>query len=600
MLAILAVVVSVPAVFSGWGPMDDLRHRAKLIDPSRVPDKFRQIGLVPEDSGELTTVLSEMHTINRTRSDFDRLRDYGIMHWWTQQDYRASNWRPVDSFTHWLDYRLWPDAPALQHIHNIVWFVAIIMLVALLYRRLIGPGWVAGLAAMMYVLDDSNYLPTLWLANRCLLVSLVFALLCVLLHHKWRSSGSIGAAIASGVFLVLSLLASEAGVSTFAYLFAYALILEQGSLVKRGLSLLPAFAIILIWRAVYSTLGHGAFGSGFVIDPGREPVSFMIELLQRGPVLLFAQLGGPPSEIYSFIRQSYRPYVVAAAYSFLLLVVIVVWPVVRHNRTARFWLLAMVLAVVPICATLPMNRNLLFVAVAAFALICQFIGAWSAKESWLPRSRWWGKLAKALAVYFIIAHIIFAALGRIASPITVAETREQFAATMDVGPLPGVEDQDLVIVNAPNPFSLFFMPLYRWHNDQPLPEHVRVLAPGFALMSVTRTAEDTLRVEAASANLFTGRQERPFHVVYMYETFNEGFRHSSFPMQAGDVVQLPRMTATVRDVDEAGLPVTVEFRFAVPLDDASLRWLKWDWHDKQYVPFEVPGLGESVRVKGRF
>jgi len=599
-LACLAVVVSAPAVFTGWGPMDDLRHRSKLVDPSRLPEKLHEIGLVPDESGQLGTVLSEMHTINRTKDEFGKLRDYGIMHWWTQEDYRASNWRPVDSLTHWLDYRLWPNTSALIHVQNILWFTAIVLLVTVFYRRLIGPGWIAGLAALMYVLDDSNYLPALWIANRCLLISLVFALLCVLAYHKWRSTGSVTAAVGSSVFLLVSLLASEAGIATFAYLFAYAVALDRGSLLKRFGSLVPAFVIIMVWRAVYSKLGNGAYGSGFVIDPGREPLSFVLEMLQRGPILLFAQLGGPPSETFSFMRESYRPYLVATAYVFLLAVLVVLWPLVRRDRLARFWLLAMLASVVPICATVAMNRNLLYVAVAAFALVGQFIGAWSSKESWLPSGRGWRTLAKMCFIVFILAHIVLAVFGRIAGPITISQTRKQFKATMDVGTLAGVQEQDLVIVNAPNPFSLFFMPTYRAHVGQALPKGLRVLAPGFARVDITRVDERTLRVRAESGNLFSGRQKRPFHVVYMYEMFNEGFRHRNYPMHTGDTVELPRMKVEVTEVDMEGLPVEAVFRFAAPLDDASLRWLRWDWHDKTYVPFELPDVGQQVHVKGRF
>ena len=39
---------------------------------------------------------------------------------------------------------------------------------------------------------------------------------------------------------------------------------------------------------------------------------------------------------------------------------------------------------------------------------------------------------------------------------------------------------------------------------------------------------------------------------------------------------------------------------AVPLDDASLRWLQWDWEEEAYVPFIPPAISETVRVAGPF
>ena len=602
-LVALAIVLSSPALWTGFETMDDLRHRVKLLDRSRLPARLLETGLVPDNSGKLATVLSDMHTINRTKADLDKLRDYGLMHWWTQPDYRASNWRPLDSFTHWLDYRLWPDWPVLIHAHSVFWFAAIVLLVTLLYKRLLEPAWVAGLAALMYLLDDSNYLPALWIANRCLLSSLVMALLSLIAYHKWRSTGSAKCAVLSNVFLLACLLASEAGVAAFAFIFAYAVALERGTFLKRALSLLPATAVIIAWRTVYNALGNGAFGSGFVIDPVREPLSFAAALFERGPILLFAQLGGLPSETYSFIRPSYRPYLLAGAYIFLILVLIVLFPLLRRDRLARFWFLAMLLATVPICATLPMNRNLLFVAVPAFALLAQFIKSVidaPANEKPLPANRFWRHLARAVCAYFILAHLLFAVLGRVTTPITVQQTREQFRLTMDLGPLDGVQDQDLVVVNAPNPFSLFFVPLYRAHLQQPLPNVLRVLAPAFANLQLTRVDQTTLNIRAKSGNILSGRERKPFHLVYLYQTFNEGFRRRKFPMHAGDKVVLPRLTVEVLKVDDKGLPVEITCRFAAPLDDASLRWLAWDWHDKSYLPFTVPALGQTVELKGRF
>jgi hypothetical protein len=602
----LAIVLSSPALWTGFESMDDLRHRAKLLDRSRLPARLLQTGLVPDNSGKLTTVLSDMHTINRTKADFDKLRDYGLMHWWTQPDYRASNWRPLDSFTHWLDYRLWPDSSVLIHAHSIFWFAAIVLLVTLLYKRLLEPLWVAGLAALMYLLDDSNYLPALWIANRCLLSSLVMALLSFMAYHKWRSTGAVKWAVLSNIFLLACLLASEAGIAAFAFLFAYVFALEPGTRrggLRRALSLLPAVVVIIAWRMVYSALGNGAYGSGFVIDPVREPLSFARALLERGPILLFAQLGGLPSETYSFIRPSYRPYLLAGAYIFLMLVLIVLFPLLRRDRLARFWFLAMLLATVPICATLPMNRNLLYVAVPAFALLAQFIKSVidaPANENPLPANRLWRLLARGLCAYFILAHLLFAVVGRVTTPVTVQQMREQFRLTMDLGPLDGVQDQDLVVVNAPNPFSLFFVPLYRAHLQQPLPNALRVLAPGFADMQLTRVDQTTLNIRAKSGNILSGREKKPFHLVYLYQTFNEGFRHRKFPMRTGDKVVLPRLAVEVLKVDDKGLPVEITCRFAAPLDDPSLRWLAWDWHDKCYVPFVVPAVGQAVELKGRF
>lgn len=58
-------------------------------------------------------------------------------------------------------------------------------------------------------------------------------------------------------------------------------------------------------------------------------------------------------------------------------------------KTARFWFVGMLLSVLPICATLPMNRNLLFVSIGAFALMAEFMGGFVSQATWLPKSKIW-------------------------------------------------------------------------------------------------------------------------------------------------------------------------------------------------------------------
>jgi len=66
------------------------------------------------------------------------------------------------------------------------------------------------------------------------------------------------------------------------------------------------------------------------------------------------------------------------------------------------------------------------------------------------------------------------------------------------------------------------------------------------------------------------------------------------PMHAGQVVELEGMTAEVVEITEVGEPREVLFRFGVPLEDTSLRWVQWE--GGVYVPFEPPAVGETVRL----
>ena len=65
---------------------------------------------------------------------------------------------------------------------------------AVLYRRLFGREgrgalWAAGLAALLYALDDAHSLSTAYLANRNALLATFFGLLSLYCHVRWRDDG---------------------------------------------------------------------------------------------------------------------------------------------------------------------------------------------------------------------------------------------------------------------------------------------------------------------------------------------------------------------------------------------------------------------------
>src|SRR5678815_1800306 len=106
---------------------------------------------------------------------------------------------------------------------------ALAAVVALLYRRFIGgmssatnAMWIAGLAAVLYAIDDSHGFAVGWLANRCGIQGAFFAVLALLAHHRCDSlSPRLGPAA-----LLIALLCSEQMVAAGGFLFAYALFLS--------------------------------------------------------------------------------------------------------------------------------------------------------------------------------------------------------------------------------------------------------------------------------------------------------------------------------------------------------------------------------------
>ena len=161
---------------------------------------------------------------------------------------RGVFWRPLASATHWLDYVLWPTHPASMHLHSVAWYGLTVLMVALLYREITGVTVAAGLAALLFAIDDAHAMPVAFLSNRSDLPSLVFAAACLIAHHRWRQANSRSAALIAPVPLLASLLSKEAGVSTLAYLFGYSLFIDRSPARRRFLGLSPYLIVVAGWR----------------------------------------------------------------------------------------------------------------------------------------------------------------------------------------------------------------------------------------------------------------------------------------------------------------------------------------------------------------
>ena len=99
------------------------------------------------------------------------------------------------------------------------------------------PGWVAGIAAMAYAVNDTHAVPVGWLANRNAVLAGLFGVLTLLLHDRWRRMGLKFAAWLAPIAYLLALLSAEAGVAICAYLFSYCLFVDRGDWPKRLLTL---------------------------------------------------------------------------------------------------------------------------------------------------------------------------------------------------------------------------------------------------------------------------------------------------------------------------------------------------------------------------
>jgi hypothetical protein len=212
-LVVLAIAPVLPSVWPGLHGDDHILlsilsgSAPREIYPSRL-DIFNFFDGSPE----------------RTR----RMLDLGRLPWWTFPDVRVAFWRPLSALTHRVDDTLWRNRPALVHVHNLGWLGALIVAAFWTYRRIMGCGVAAGLAALLYALDRTHAFPATDIVGRNTLLGALFGMLTVLLHDRWRRAGWRPGAIAAPGCLALALLSAENAAASADYVIAHALFLDRG------------------------------------------------------------------------------------------------------------------------------------------------------------------------------------------------------------------------------------------------------------------------------------------------------------------------------------------------------------------------------------
>ena len=299
-------------------------------------------------------------------------------------------------------------------------------------------------------------------------------------------------------------------------------------------------------------------------------------------MLLLGQWALPQADVYTQLRGAEALILWLRSLGMILLLFLLFIPLLRRSATARFWTLGMMVSLIPVCATAPSNRLLFFVGLGGMALLAQVLGGLADRADWLPRARPWHWLSWGMTALFLIVHVL---LATIALPITtfipslLGEPAR--AAALSLPDEETFADQALVIVNCPDHliFVTYASP-ERMLRGLPMPRRVRALSATAVPITMNRPDESSLRIRY---------EDGPF-----IGPLGALWRGPDRPMHAGQLGEVAGMAAEVMEITESGEPREVLFRFDVPLEDPSLRWVQWE--DGIFVPFEPPVVGETVRI----
>src|SRR5512133_508679 len=502
------------------------------------------------------------------------LMDAGIFPWWADPEAVLAFFRPISSWTHWVDYQAWPDSPWLMHLHSLAWFLLLLLVVALVYRRFESNRQVANLALLMFALDDARGPVVAWLANRNMMVSLALALPALLAHDQWRSKRDRKSAWLGAVALASGLLAGEAGLVVVGYLVAYAIFLDRASWRSRVGSLAPYAAEILAWRLLYNRLGYGSIGSGIYLDPGRQPLDFAAAATTRLPVLLLGEFALPWSdawEVYPLVAPELRGVVFIFAIAVITMLVWLLSPLWMGSRVFRFWAAGGLLAAVPICATFPHDRLLMGPGIGGMAMLANlFVGP--GRDSCRLHSRFARLFTSGLAAIHLV-------LGPVLLPYrtyALHDVNQMLSRAYESIPN-GVDvaSKFVVLINPPiDPFATYFA-FYRKASQQHRPRHFMWLANGSTELRITRVDARTLKVQTKDGLWANSTQLM--------------LRSLDRPVPLGPMASLDEASFEVTALTGDGIPSEVLVRFKSNLDAMEFEWLQWGSHG--YVHFQPPARG---------
>jgi hypothetical protein len=540
--ALVALLLGLPSLALGE-LLDDhlLRASARALDGPPAWDRFRFAG-----PGEIV-----------------ELRERGFVGWWAPDEFVARMLRPLSSLTHSFDYSAWPGAVWLMHLQNVLLYALLTWAVAKLIQRVHGPGLVAGVAALVFALDESHALTVMWIAGRNTMLAALFGILAIHAHLRWRDPSGPGRALGSSepgqgrtwfavaapLCFALALAAGEAGLCSFGYILAWTLVRERSRL-GGWLALAPYVAVMIGWRLIYVLGGFGVVGSGLYLDVGAYPGSFVARALTYPGSLAAAQLSLPVTDLLLIVPLSW----IALTGLFVALV----WalrPVFDRaasgpgfgpgptRSVAGFWLLGMLFAAVPLAATIPTARLLLLVGTGGAALVGMAFVAWR-EGALLGRARKF-LVGLILVGNLVVAPLLFIPFGMATALLEGPHLVLAERVAPELAPV-------TVILNLPGEIHGLYPQAIREGQGERWPDHVYTLYAGRDPLTVTRVDASTLelRCEAGWAAQRIDRFARDW---------TRGFA-------LGDAVTLEHARVEVLEVTDDGRPVAIRVRFDRDLD----------------------------------
>ncbi|MEM8593463.1 MAG: hypothetical protein AAGF06_01410 [Pseudomonadota bacterium] len=505
--------------------------------------------------------------------------------WFTDPHIKSNFLRPLSAVTHWIDFTLWPDSSTLPRIHSFLWYGLNIALAFVLFNTLFKDKRIALIGVLFFALSIHHYLPIAWIAARNALLTCGMSMITLLLYFKaCDDNWNLGFVLAP-IALLIALLCGEASLSITPFLFACVLFIDKRPKPRALLSLLPCVLVSLLWLYAYQALGYGAEYSGYYISPQDNPLIYGQRLLVSMPLLLFGAIFNlPPDPSSAALGTKSASFLITYLISFgafilfLYFIYALVLPFIKKDRMIGFWLIALIVSLLPGASVSASSRTLIIPGLASIGLLLSIIhNVFFQNESIKPHAL---RLLKGIMLLrvcvFFISSIAISAFSMtidhdhvLYSPtfngFNITDNTSIFAITQTSNQTLIASSRYVVekYVQMKNAYTLFY------------PSHD---------FEITRTPSNEL-IAASSESLISGFNASSFHNLY------RDFKHK--PFFIGETFTTADMDISILELNALGAPVKIQFSFKPALDDNNHLWLITDTKTNRFIPFELPATGET-------
>ena len=515
-------------------------------------------------------------------NDRDRstMLERGLLPWWSHPQLKIRFFRPIPSALRFYEERLIGgrnQGPAVvaMHLHSMLWWLAAIVLCGVWYRRLF-PAPVATLATAMFALGPWHVLPIAWLANREVLLSIVFGIPALMSYATWRERGAFRDVALSALCFALAFGCGEYSFCLGGFVIAYEMSYRRA---RWWLGPMPFALPALAYLVVRARGGYGSFGSAFYADPLREPLKILrlvperlTTLLAEGWLTLGTDAWGttaPRWIVVSLVIIATVTLTVALRRTFAELA-----PETRQH--AVYLLLGSFGALAPVIAVVPAPRLLGISALGMSPVIALLV-----HRGWFPATvqprRGSAEVAAVMATIMGFLHLVHGPIAAMMASSNLQASASAYTVTvsalvtrMSRHPVEEVQITRGAAGAFFGPFALAMEGAspHRWHVLAQSP-HVLALRPDDKTLELVASAADGLYPDGPG-NLFRDR---------------------SHPLTVGDRIQMPGFEVEIMQIGDHG-PTRARFHFAEALDSSRYLWISERYAGLTVEKLPRQGFGE--------